>query len=161
MAESKERRSGKERETLMYSNPEQAQEWQEGVREKVRAETGKPVRRKREIVAEAVAEEFSKEGHGVTSLSRPWEHTPAEHAEAQALVDVAFAADLTTALKKAKQSPHWPRNLDLFHDVLTTEMYELVQEHKLNKQPVSGWALLAAGVVVATVLVVLVLLVSL
>src|SRR5687768_9351323 len=104
MAESKERRSVKERETLMYSTPERAAEWQEGVREKVRAQGGKVVQRPREIVAEAVAESFREEGHGVASLSRPWEHSVAEHAEAQELVDVAFAHDLTTALRRAKQS---------------------------------------------------------
>src|SRR3989344_3464796 len=121
MAESKEHRPLRERETLMYATPEQAQEWREGVAEKLQAQAGKTVRNDREVVAEAVAQEFSHEGYGVTTLKHPWEHTEAEHAEAQQLVDLAFAKDLSTALQQAKRSPSWPRNLDLFHDVLTTE----------------------------------------
>ena len=160
MAESKERRSLPERETLMYSTPEQAAEWREAVQEKVRAESGRPVRREREVVAEAVAEEFLQEGYGVTSLSHPWEHTDAEHAEAQRLVDVAFASDLTTALKQAKQSANWPRNLDLFHDVLTTEMYDLVREHKLNRQPLLGWMLMVLGLLLLALLVIGIVLVA-
>lgn len=152
MAESKERRSSQERETLMYSTPEQAQEWQEGVREKLKAESTGDVRRPREVVAEAVADQFASEGYAV-SLSHPWKHSESEHAEVQNLVDVAFAQNLTAALKQARQSPHWPRNLDLLHDVLTTEMYELVQEHDLNRQPLVGWLLFALGVVIGATLV--------
>jgi hypothetical protein len=153
MAESKERRSPRERETLMHSTPEQAQEWREGVSEKLQAQAGKVVRADREVVAEAVAQEFANEGYGVTTLKHPWEHSEAEHAEAQRLVNVAFAKDLATALRQAKQSPTWPRNLDLFHDVLTTEMYDLLREHKLNKQPVVGWVLLGVGIVLAAILI--------
>ena len=146
MAEAREKRIGRERETLMYSTPEEAQAWRERVQEKIRNEAGKSVQRPREVVAEQLAHEFANEGQGV-SLSRPWEHSAAEHAEAQELVDITFAVDLPAALKHAKRSPNWPRNIDLFHDVLTTEMYELVREHKLNQQPVTGWILLSLGVV--------------
>lgn len=156
MAESKERRSSKEQATLMYSTPERAQEWQESVREKIQAESGTEIRRDREVVAEAVADQFAEAGYAV-SLSHPWEHSEGEHQEAQQLVDLAFATDLTTALKKARQSPNYPRNLDLFHDVLTTEMYDLVREHNLNKQPLLGWLLFACGVLLGAFLVLIVL----
>lgn len=152
MVEAKEKWTSKERETLMYSTSERAQKWREGVREKLQAEANKDVRRQREVVAEAVADEFAEAGYAV-SLSHPWEHSPEEHDEAQELVNLAFATDLPTALKQAKQSSTWPRNLDLFHDVLTTEMYDLVREYKLNKQPLVGWALFAVGIVVGAALV--------
>lgn len=136
----------------MYSTPEQAAEWQEGVREKLQVEAGREVRRGREVVAEAVADQFAEAGHAV-SLSHPWEHSEGEHEEAQELVDLAFANDLSTALKVARQSKHYPRNLDLFHDVLTTEMYDLVREHKLNQQPLTGWAIFVIGVILGALLV--------
>lgn len=153
MAQAQEKWSTKERETLIYRTPEQAREWREGVQEKIAQQAGREVTREREIVAEAVAEEFTQAGYAVDSLTRPWEHTPQEHAEVQGLVNLAFATDLSLALKQARQSPNWPRNLDLFHDVLTTEMYSLVQAHKLNRQPLSGWALFVAGIVLAATLV--------
>jgi hypothetical protein len=153
MAESIERRSRQEQETLMYNNPERATAWREGMQEKLQAAPQAGVRRERELVGEALADEFAQEGVGVTSLTHPWEHTAAEHAEVQQLVDLSFASDLRAALKKARGSPNWPRNLDLFHDVLTTEMYELVREHKLNKQPLLGWVLFGLGIILGTLLV--------
>lgn len=153
MAEAQEKWSAKEKETLIYRTPEQARVWREGVQEKIAQEAGKEVTREREIVAEAVADEFAQAGYAVDSLTRPWEHTPEEHAEVQELVNLAFATDLTLALKQARQSPNWPRNLDLFHDVLTTEMYSLVQKHKLNRQPLLGWGLFVVGVLLGALLV--------
>lgn len=152
MAESIERRPSNEQETLIYSTPERAAILREGLQEKLQTPTS-GVRREREVVAEALADEFAQEGYGVTALSHPWEHTAAEHAEVQGLVDLTFTKDLRTALAAARKSPNWPRNLDLFHDVLTTELYELVREHNLNRQPLVGWVLFAAGVLLGALLV--------
>lgn len=134
-------RSPYERETLMFPNKEQAAEFAEQVAERMRKEQESGVRRDREIVREEVAEQMAQAGQAVSLIKTPWEHTPDEHAEAQALVDIAFAEDLNAAIKQAQSSRHYPRILDLFHDVLTNEMYDLVQEYRLNRQPLIGWVL--------------------
>ena len=151
MVERKER-SKYERETLVFPSAEAAQ----GFREKV--DNG-PVKlrrgaSRRAAVAQQLQEEFAKAGETVGAIKMPWEHTPAEHAEVQQLVDVAFAQDLPAAIRQARKSGHYPRNLDLLHDVLTGEMYELMQQHGLQRQPL-GWIFLAgASVVVGTLLLV-------
>ena len=146
-------RKPQERETLIFSTAEQAGEFRDGVAERV-AEQGTDVRREREIIAEAVADELAAHGEGGHSLEYPWQHTPEEHAEVQGLVDTAFEHDVTTALKTARRSEHYPRNIDLLHDTLTTELYEGIIEHRINQQPVLGSVLLvlSLGVVVGIVL---------
>lgn len=128
-------RTPHERETLHLPTPEAAQQWQEKLAPQLEQARTADIDARREAVADAVAEQFAAAGEGVSIVREPWDHTPEEHAEAQQLVDLAFAKDLQAALRTAKQSPHYPRNLDLFHDVLTSELYTLVQEHELHRQP--------------------------
>ena len=149
-------REPRERETLIFPDAQQAREFREGVSERV-AEQPKDVRREREIVAEAVTEELAAHGEGGHSLEQPWQHSPAEHTEVQELVDVAFARDVTAALKAARQSEYYPRNIDLLHDTLTTELYEGILEHQLNKQPILGKLLLVFGIMIAVSIVILLL----
>lgn len=154
MVQGKER-PPQERETLMFPTTQEARAWTEHVGERAAAAEREGVRQDREVVAQAVAEELEKQGEAVGgALSRPWEHTAAEHAEVQGLVDVAFARDLSVALMQARRSGHYPRNIDLFHDVLTTEMYELTRVHKLNRQPIRMGVLLMMGAIVLVGLVV-------
>ncbi|MBI3255762.1 MAG: hypothetical protein HYZ63_02215 [Candidatus Andersenbacteria bacterium] len=149
-------RNPKEKETLMFATPEAAQAWREGVGEKLAAQPKGRVRRDKEIVGEAVADQFSQHGEAA-SITHPWEHTPAEHEEVQLLVDMAFAEDLPTALRAAKKSPTYPRNLDLFHDLLTNEMYELVRQTHLTKQPLGLWLTEVAVIILLAALGVLLL----
>lgn len=154
MAERKER-TQYERETLVFPTPEGAQ----GFREKVERPLTSLGQGRRAAVAQQLQEEFAKAGETVGTIKTPWEHTAAEHEEVQRLVDVAFAQDLPAAIRQAKTSGHYPRNLDLLHDVLTGEMYELMRQHGLQKQPL-GWTLLAgASVLVGTLLLVYIVLV--
>lgn len=145
-------RTRHEQETLIFNTAERAREFAETTGEQLNMGQRRAVRRDREIVAEAVAHEFTKEGHAVHSLKTPWQHSPAEHSEAQRLVDLSFSHDLPTALKAARQSKYFPRILDLFHDVLTSELYDAMREHKLNRQPLIGWSLLAGIVILAGIL---------
>ncbi|MDP3997593.1 MAG: hypothetical protein Q8P73_03785 [bacterium] len=146
-------RTPKEKETLMFAEREQAREFAERVEQRERQENRPGVRRRREIVGEEVAEEFARAGQPVETVKEPWEHTPEEHQEAQALVDVAFSRDLSAALHQAKNSPHFPRVLDLFHDVLTGEMYGVITEQKLNRQPIIGWGVAVLIVICLVVLI--------
>ena len=139
-------REPREQETLIYATPEEARRFRMDAGERLRQEKGKQVRRGREVMGERVAHEFEEAGESVETIKTPWEHTPKEHAEAQRLVDLAFAKDLPAALKEARASKHYPRNMDLFHDVLTGEMFDLVSEHKLDKQPLGVWVLFLVGV---------------
>lgn len=146
MVESKER-TLHERETLLFPTREEAQAWTEKVAEQAAATARPGVRRDREVVAEAVAQEFEKHGEAVSgSLARPWEHSAVEHAEVQQLVDTAFAKDLGAALRAARGSDAYPRNIDLLHDVLTTEMYEAMRTHHLNRQPMKVGLIVTIGV---------------
>lgn len=154
MAQEHERTS-QERETLIFPNAEEAKGWLERVGGRLSGEDRRGIRRRRELVGEELAREFEQHGEGVELIARPWEHTPAEHAEVQQLVDLAFARDLPAALKAARSSAAYPRNVDLLHDVLTTEMYELLQERHLNRQPLSWGVVATAGVIVVVALVVL------
>jgi hypothetical protein len=146
MASSPRERTPHERETLIFANQEAAQGFRENLQPKL-TPTVPGVDQGREHVAAAVAEQFHQAGEAVQIVREPWEHTPSEHQEAEALVDVAFAQDLPAAIKKARQSSTYPRNLDLLHDVLTGELYALVKEGQLRHQPVWGWllALVAIG----------------
>jgi len=145
-------RAPHEKETLVHQTPEQAAEFQQEVAERVEQQRGDVVASPREAVGEVVADEMALHGHGVTELSQPWEHSEAEHVEAQALVDIAFDRDLPAALAKARASDTYPRNLDLFHDVLTNELYSMLVEHKLNHQPLAGWGLLLAVIVLVALI---------
>ncbi len=147
-------RSARERETLIFATPEAAAEFKEATGEQLRAqEKTAGVGQKREVIADAVAAEFAKEGETVALVKTPWEHTSVEHEEVQHLVDVAFAKDLPTAIKQARGSPHYPRNLDLLHDVLTGEMYDAMKGSGIAKQSILPWVLaFVLAVVVIAVL---------
>lgn len=149
-------RTPRERETLIFRKPEQAEAFAERVGERVHQESGKGVTRRREVVAEEVSAEFDRHGEAVTVLSRPWEHTKEEHDEVQLLVDLAFEEDLPASLRQIQKSDNYPRVLDLFHDVLTGEMYKLLQERGLNRQPATAWPIYAGvGTLVVLLLIVL------
>lgn len=154
MAKSTERPPA-ERETLMFPTAEEARSWTEQVGEQVEAASRDGVRRDREVVAQAVATEFEKQGESAAALKQPWEHTPQEHEEVQRLVDLAFARDLGAALRRARTSAFYPRNIDLLHDVLTTEMYEMIRQQRLNRQPVRVGLIVTAGVVILAGLLVM------
>lgn len=143
-------RTPNERQTMIFSRPEQAQGFTERVAEQLERQQMEGVHRRREVVAGAVAQEFASHGEAVELIRTPWEHTAQEHAEVQHLVDVAFAKDLPAALRLARQSPHYPRNLDLLHDLLTGQMYALVQQSALHQQPVLPWV--AAVIIVLALL---------
>lgn len=129
-------RTPQERETLIFPTPQEGEAWRQEVGEALRQTQTDGMPRQKEALAAAVAKQFEKAGEGVSVIRHPWEHTPAEHAEAQQLVDVAFAKDLPAAIKQARSSPHYPRNLDLFHDVLTNELYEVLRQQGLDRQSV-------------------------
>lgn len=134
-------RSPKERETLMFDNPEAAREFSEQVGRQLEQSRQPGVDQRREIVAQRVAQQFEREGEAVNLVRQPWIHTQEEHEEAQHLVDIAFEQDLRAALKAARSSDHYPRNVDLFHDVLTSELYRLVADTAVNRQPVGLWVI--------------------
>ncbi len=150
-------RSPQERETLIFPNPEAAHVFKERVAERFSRAPSPSTQQQHGVIADAIAEQFAGAGEGVQLVREPWLHTPAEHAEAQQLVDTAFAQDLGAALKAARHSPHYPRNLDLFHDVLTREMYDLLVQEKVNQQGVGGWLLVLLTVGLLTVLSLLIL----
>ncbi len=145
-------RTPREKETLIFPTAEGAQEFSERVRGRVRKQPYQDVQAGREIMAAEVAEEFAKAGEPVDNIRHPWNHTPAEHEEVQTLVNIAFEKDLSFALKKAQQSSSYPRNLDLLHDVLTTEMYDFIMKQQFNRQPMGSWAAVMLGVVLAVLL---------
>lgn len=144
-------RTAHERETLIFKTPEQAREWREQVGERLEQARQPGVDRRREQLGEEISKEFAVHGEAAGGLRTPWEHTHAEHEEVQALVDTAFAKDLPAALRVAAKSAHYPRNLDLFHDVLTGEMYKLLIEHKLNKQPVGAITIMGAVILIVVI----------
>jgi hypothetical protein len=154
MAGSKER-TPYERETLMFPSAEEAKTWTEQVEGHIENSRRPGVTREREVVGEAVAQEFEKHGEGVGSLTQPWEHSAAEHADVQRLVDTAFAKDLGVALRQAQGSTHYPRNIDLLHDVLTSEMYETMRSRRLNRQPVGVGLMVMGGILLLVGLVVI------
>ena len=128
----------KSQESLIFKSPEKAQEFVERVEGRTKEqEKAQGVTRDREIMAEEVAKEIEKEGEESVDLTQPWEHTPEEHRVVQELVEVAFREDLVLALKKARKSKDYPRVIDLFHDVLTGQMYEAVVQSKINQKRMS------------------------
>lgn len=144
-------RATPEKESLIFSNPEKAQEFT-GRLEK-RAEQSPADTSRREQLSEALAHEFEQEGEGVERITHPWEHTPQEHEEVQQLVEIAFEKDLPAALRAARSSDHYPRNVDLLHDLLTTEMYDLVRDSQINKQSTGLLWLTTTGVVILVALI--------
>lgn len=146
-------RERRERETLIFSTPEWAREFAERVSGRARRESGPGVTRGREAVGQEVANELTRQGETADVLSRPWEHTTAEHKEVQGLVDMAFDQDLSAALKKARGSDNYPRNIDLLHDVLTSELYEILQQRGINRQPLKSWPVVTGMAVMAVVII--------
>lgn len=138
----------------MFPDKERAREFAEQLSEQAERQPNE-VRREREAVNDAVAEEFAKAGHPVGVIKHPWEHTSEEHEEAQQLVDVAFQEDLNAALKRARVNKNYPRILDLFHDVLTGEMYDLLTQHQLNRQPLITAVLFIISVFIVLLLALL------
>jgi|GEM_PF-2738030 hypothetical protein len=137
----------RERESLIFDTPEKAQDFVERVEEKVQQDKRQGIERKREITAQEIATEIEQYGEESIDLTQPWEHSPEEHQEVQSLVEVAFREDLPLALKKARKSKDYPRIIDLFHDVLTGQMYEAVVQAGVNKQKVGkGQWVIVAGV---------------
>lgn len=158
---SSQERAPQERETLIFATPEEAARFRENVAERLERAPVQGVTREREVVAEAVAEELNSYGEGAGMVyTQPWHHSEAEHAAVQHLVNLAFAQDLLTALRIARRRPDFPRIVDLFHDALTGQLYEILRQERLNIQRVQGsllfWAVaLALLFVCALVLLIL------
>lgn len=150
-------RSQHERESLIFPSVEKGQEFTEKIKQEWQKEPH-TAEKKKEVVHELLSHEFEKQGEAVGTISQPWDHTPEEHTEAQQLVDIAFAQDLLPAIKKARTSKHYPRNLDLMHDVLTEEMYAIVSEHHLNRQPLRTAIIVSFTVVLVCLLLIFILL---
>lgn len=127
------------RERLIFHSPEVASEFARDVEARIAKEQAPGVSKDREIVSQELAKKFEQEGHSVSPLVHPWEHSQEEHIEAQKLVDLAFSSDLATAISEAEKSSSFPRNIDLFHDVLTGEMYESVVKSRINAPHVPLW----------------------
>jgi len=127
-----ERRIGGERESLIFRDPEHANEFQESFERRVQHESMKGAKRERELMGDELVKVFEQEGVGVTPVREPWEHSQEEHQEAQHLVDVAFSSGLDAALKQAHESAHFPRNIDLLHDALTGALYDAVVVSRVN-----------------------------
>lgn len=134
-----EDRTRRERETLVFHSPEGAEDFTRNVENRINKEKKVDVSRSREIVSQELAKQFEQEGHGISALTHPWEHSDAEHAEAQRLVDLAFAQDLSVAISEAEKSPSFPRNIDLFHDVLTGEMHEAITRSRVRGHYIPVW----------------------
>lgn len=145
-------RTPRERETLIFQNPEAAQQFRERVEGRLLREQQPGITKKREAIAQEVTHEFVQAGEAAHSLHQPWEHTPQEHEEVQHLVNIAFAKDLKVALAKSRQSPAYPRNLDLLHDLLTGEMYTILAKHNVNRQPMGLWLFAVVGIIALALL---------
>ncbi|MEX1997414.1 MAG: hypothetical protein WEA04_01925 [Candidatus Andersenbacteria bacterium] len=149
-----------EQQTLIFSNPEEALAFTHELRKRIHRAPRGSTHSLRDIVAQAVAEQFAQWGEAVDRVREPWQHNRAEHQEAQRLVEVAFAHDLPTALRRARQSSHYPRNLDLFHDALTAELYRILQPHHPNRQPLGSWRLTASMCMAAATLLIVLLFIA-
>lgn len=126
-------------ERLIFNSVERAKQFTERVEGRIAKEAKPGIVQEKEVVSRELATQFEQEGHGVSPYTHPWEHTQAEHVEAQQLVNIAFASDLSSALSQAEKSPSFPRNIDLFHDVLTGKMYEAIVSARLNTHHVPHW----------------------
>jgi hypothetical protein len=161
MPPSPSERTPREQATLVFSSPEEAARFKENVREKVEQQSLATSADQREAVAQTLAQEFTAAGEAVDVVREPWTHTPQEHHEVQQLVDLAFAKDLPTAIHRARKSPHYPRNLDLLHDVITGELYKLIAEGSLNRQPIMSRLVLAGAAVLIVLLALVFIMLSL
>jgi hypothetical protein len=148
MAAGKERLAEGREKSLIFKSPEEAGEFVGRVEKRVSQEAKQGVSRKREIVGEELKDEIERQGEEAVDLSQPWEHSLDEHQEVQALVEVAFREDLLLALRKARKSDNYPRIIDLFHDVLTGQMYEALIRAGMNKQKMGKWQWGIVGLVV-------------
>ncbi|MEK7499013.1 MAG: hypothetical protein AAB649_00210 [Patescibacteria group bacterium] len=133
-------------EKLIFQSPERATEFVDHVENRIKQEQKPGVSKAKEIVSQELVKEFEIAGHGVQVLSHPWEHTQEEHGEAQQLVNISFTRDLTTAIAHAEKSPFFPRNIDLFHDLLTGEMYDAIFRARKNTQQVPVLLIIAIAV---------------
>lgn len=124
-------------ENLVFANAQEAAQFRESVESGIAKNGPSGTHRPREILAEELAKKFEEHGAGVSSLHTPWEHSQEEHNEVQDLVNIAFADTLPAALRRAENSPSFPRNIDLFHDVLTGELYNAVTGQRLDTMRVS------------------------
>ncbi len=154
----RQERQPEELETLIFSTSEEADQFVERVEERSRRESKPGVARRREAVSEEVGRELEGRGEPAGVLARPWEHTRQEHEEVQGLVNTAFEEDIAAALKRARASRHYPRVIDLLHDVLTTELYESILQRGLNKQKIFSWPTKAAVAVIAVTAVIIIVL---
>lgn len=119
-------------ENLVFATSQEAQAFRESVEGRIDSSRMHGATRPREIVGEELAKKFEEHGAAVASLHTPWEHTQEEHAEVQDLVNIAFADDLQSAIRAAEKSSSFPRNMDLLHDVLTSELYDAVVQGRVN-----------------------------
>ncbi|HLC49776.1 MAG TPA: hypothetical protein VJI96_05330 [Candidatus Andersenbacteria bacterium] len=140
------------KERLIFHSPELASDFTRTVENRIEQERKMGVSNNREIVSQELAKKFEAEGHGVSLLATPWEHSDSEHVEAQALVDVAFHSSLTAAIAQAEKSPSFPRNMDLFHDVLTGQMYDAIVGARINTQHIPYWIIVMIAVFFALLL---------
>lgn len=130
-------------EKLIFRSPEHAAEFTEHVEQRINQERKSGVSNPKEIVAQELAKQFEAEGHGVSQLTRPWEHTKEEHGEVQQLVNVSFMHGLTYAIAQAEKSASFPRNIDLLHDLLTGEMYDAILRSHKHVQHIPVWIYVA------------------
>lgn len=126
-------------ENLVFANAQEAAQFREAIETRVATERLSGVTHRREAVAHELAKKFEEHGIGVSSLHTPWEHSKEEHSEVQDLVNIAFADSISVALRRAEHSSSFPRNIDLFHDVLTGELYDAVLGRRLNAVHISKW----------------------
>ena len=148
-----------EKDTLIFSSPTEAREFTASV-EGQWARPGEGAVTKRDVVKNEVARRIEDAGEVLQTIHQPWPHTDEEHADAQQLVDLAFQKNLRVALREAKKRAYYPRNLDLFHDLLTGEMYDLVRETGMNSSPLLVWALEIMGILLVAGLAVVLLFVA-
>ncbi len=127
------------RERLVFPSPEASADFIRSVETRIQEESRPGISKQREIISQELGKQFDQAGHGVSELTHPWEHTDAEHKEAQELVDVAFHHGLSVAIAQAEKSSSFPRNIDLFHDVLTGEMYDTLKASRVNVVHMPRW----------------------
>ncbi|MDA1168926.1 MAG: hypothetical protein O3A36_01150 [bacterium] len=133
-------------EKLIFRSPEHAAEFTKHVEHRINQERKPDISNPKEIVSQELAKQFEIEGHGVSLLSHPWEHTKEEHAEVQQLVNVSFMHGLTSAIAQAEKSTSFPRNIDLLHDLLTGEMYDAILRSRIIVQRMPVWIYFAISV---------------
>lgn len=139
-------------ETLAFSSPEKAREFSKRIEQRENRERHPEINRQREIIASELADEFTREGEAVTIMKTPWEHTKEEHQQAQRLVATALEKDLKSAIQEAKEQHEYPRNIDLFHDFLTTSLYKKIHSSGITRESPAPWLLIVVCIVIITIL---------